>query len=93
MSTGSKADAGKARWDLVPWKAVAIMVDVLGFGAKKYGDENWRQVPDARRRYFAAAQRHLIAWYGGERIDSESGLPHLAHALCCVVFLLEMDAQ
>lgn len=88
---GKKADAGKARWDLVPLGALGVVVDVLGFGAAKYGDDNWRKVPDARRRYFAAAMRHLVAWYGGERLDPESGLHHLGHAMCCLLFLLALD--
>ncbi len=40
----------------------------------------------------AAAQRHLIAHYSGEDIDPESGLPHLAHASCCLMFLTNMAA-
>lgn len=39
----------------------------------------------------AAAMRHLAAWRDGEQLDEESGLPHLAHALCCIVFLRELD--
>lgn len=26
-----------------------------------------------------------------ERLDPESGLPHLAHAACCLLFALELD--
>jgi hypothetical protein len=26
--------------------------------------------------------RHLSAWQQGEEIDEESGLPHMAHAMC-----------
>ena len=74
----------------MPWSAAGVVVDVLGFGARKYAPDNWRTVPDARGRYFDAALRHLIAWQQGEQIDPESGLPHLAHAACCVLFLLEV---
>lgn len=86
---GKKFDGGKARWDLLPFKAVSSVVEVLGFGAKKYGDENWRKVENGGDRYFAAALRHLVAHRRGEKIDSDSGLPHLAHAVCCVLFLME----
>lgn len=93
MDEGRKADAGKARWDLVPYLALSRVVDVLTFGARKYAPENWRQLSEPRRRYFAAAMRHLIAWWRGERIDPESGLPHLACAISSLLFLLEREEE
>ena len=63
----------------------------MEFGAAKYGQDNWQRVPEARQRYFDAAMRHLLAWWDGERLDAESGLPHLAHAGCCILFLLWAD--
>jgi hypothetical protein len=88
---GRKDDAEKPRWDLVPWDALGVVVAVLTFGARKYAPGNWRVVPEARRRYFAAAQRHLTAWWAGARRDPETGLHHLGHACCCVLFLLALD--
>ena len=35
--------------------------------------------------------RHLWAWKEGEQVDSESGKNHLAHAMCCLFFMLERD--
>jgi hypothetical protein len=52
---------------------------------------NWRKV-DKRSRYYRAALAHLFAWWRGETNDQESGLPHLAHAACCVLFLVECEA-
>jgi hypothetical protein len=89
--SGVKRDAEKARWDLVPMGALAAVVRVLTFGAAKYGDENWRTVEDSRRRYYAAAMRHVAAWWAGEARDSESGEHHLAHAMCCLLFVLELE--
>ena len=86
-----KDDYGKARWDLVPWGAMAEVVGVLQVGADKYGEENWRTVPNPHRRYFAAAMRHLLAWWGREQKDPESGKSHLAHAVCCLLFLLDLS--
>lgn len=88
---GRKADAGKPRPSLLPWRAIQQIVAVLEFGAAKYGADNWQRVPEARQRYFDAAMRHLLAWWDGERMDAESGLPHLAHAGCCILFLLWSD--
>lgn len=86
-----KHDAGKDRWDLLPWDAAREIVRVLTFGAQKYGPGQWRDVPDAERRYTAAMLRHVSAWCMGERLDEESGLHHLAHAGCCILFLLSAD--
>jgi hypothetical protein len=88
---GDKHDDGKARWDLVPDAPLRAVVMVLTYGAKKYAPEGWRQVSEPRRRYYAAAMRHLDAWRGGEILDTESGLPHLAHAACCLLFLLGFE--
>ena len=90
---GAKHDQGKARYDLLPFKALEEIVLVLTFGANKYASNGWRQVPEWRRRYFAACLRHLVAWFfKGETRDPESGLHHLAHAACCVLFMLELDS-
>lgn len=90
MSAFTKHDGGKSRLDLVPPTALDLVGRVLGFGAAKYTDDNWRKVDD-RRRYLGAALRHLNAWAAGENVDPESGMPHLAHAVCSAMFLLEAD--
>lgn len=90
---GRKFDTDKPQYGLLPPKALRSTVDVLTFGAKKYDPDNWRKVPDSERRYFDALQRHVWAWKEGELNDSESGLPHLAHAMCCLMFLLEKDIE
>lgn len=90
-AVGRKDDAGKLPYDLLPWGAVAQVVAVLQYGAKKYAPDNWRQVKDWRRRYFSAACRHLVSWVTGEKLDPETGLHHLAHAACCVLFMIELD--
>ncbi len=85
---GRKNDDGKDRHDLIPVSALEQIVKVLNFGAAKYDDHNWTKVPNLDARYYAAAQRHLTAWRKGELVDADSGLPHLAHAGCCILFLL-----
>jgi hypothetical protein len=91
---GEKHDQGKARYDLLPFKALEEVVLVLTFGANKYAPDGWRQVPNHKPRYFAACLRHLVAWFfKGEIRDPESGLHHLAHAACCVLFMLELDPE
>lgn len=85
---GMKLDDQKDRWDLLPIETVVDIVRVLMYGCKKYGPWNWMHVLEPRRRYYAATMRHLAAYASGEEIDEESGLPHLAHAATCLVFLL-----
>lgn len=85
---GRKDDTAKDRWDLIPTFALREIVKVLTYGANKYSENGWRQVPRAKSRYYAAALRHLTAWWEGEEVDSESKLKHLAHAGGCILFLL-----
>jgi len=87
---GTKHDQGKQRYDLIPPLAESLVVDVLTFGASKYAPNNWRAVSDPEQRYMAAAMRHMAAHRKGELLDAESGLPHLAHAACCLMFMLEL---
>jgi hypothetical protein len=89
--TGIKFDDKKLRYDLLPVEPIEDLVKVLTYGANKYRPDNWKKVEPYNDRYYAAAMRHLQAWRRGEMQDKESGLPHLAHALCCIVFLLWKD--
>jgi hypothetical protein len=93
VTIGRKFDGGKPMFGLLPPKALKATVDVLTFGAQKYEVDNWRYVDDSLRRYFDASQRHLWDWKEGEKYDPESGLHHLAHAICCLMFLYEHDVM
>lgn len=88
---GRKFDGGKLDYTLVPFEGLDEIVKVLMFGAKKYDRDNWRHVENAAQRYAAAAFRHLTAYNKGEHADQETGLSHLAHAGCCLLFLLSLE--
>jgi hypothetical protein len=88
---GMKFDGGKRDFTLLPWAGVEEIVKVLEFGAAKYSRDNWKRVEGAQHRYTKAAFRHLIAYNNGEINDPESGLPHLAHVGCCILFLLALE--
>lgn len=92
MSEGKKFDQGKPPLGLLPASALTEIAKVLLHGKKKYGAHNWRAGMDWSRLYDASL-RHKFAFINGEDIDPESGLSHLAHALCCDLFLLAYQME
>jgi hypothetical protein len=92
-----KHDAGKLRFDLIDPRFEAELAAILTHGAAKYADNNWQNAEpvEARARYYAALRRHMNAWYAGEVVDPDSGMPHLICATCCLLFLrwFERNAQ
>jgi hypothetical protein len=87
MSGAMNKDEAKLRWSLMPFEQLKPIIDVLEFGCKKYDVDNWKKGM-AHSRNFNSLMRHLTAWWGGEDTDEETGLSHLAHAGCRILFLL-----
>lgn len=90
----AKFDTGKASMTLLYKSFKESVAKVRMLGVKKYGHrEDWRSVE--RVRYYDAAMRHLDQAMEaeiegkGNMIDEESGETHLAHAACCLMFLIE----
>ena len=90
---GTKYDHGKPILGAVPPHAELAVGRVLTFGAEKYARGNWDKVEDHENRYMDAALRHLNAHRRGELTDSESGESHLAHAACCILFMLDKQER
>jgi len=88
---GVKLDTGKLRMDLVLPKMIEALAEVLTYGAEKYTDNGWQTVDGAQDRYYAAALRHLMIWRKGEKVDTESRLEHIKHALTNIAFLTFLD--
>ena len=84
----TKFDDNKPPVGLIPRSATLEEAYVLAFGAQKYGTHNWRQGMKWQR-LINASMRHILAFNEGEDFDPESGLCHLAHARCCLSFLIE----
>lgn len=81
--TGAKLDANKNRLGLVLFgfsRALQEVGKVGTYGAKKYSDNGWIEVPDGERRYTDAMLRHLMREATGEERDPDTGLHHAAHA-------------
>ena len=85
---GIKHDDDKPRMALLSTYALTETAKVLNYGAQKYGADNWRAGISARR-LISAALRHILAFNDGEDNDPETGLSHLAHAMCMIMFELE----
>jgi hypothetical protein len=88
VSDAQKFDTQKSPMQLLPGDPLRHIADVLGFGAQKYAAHNWRKGMEWSR-LIGAAMRHLTAFNDGEDSDPESGISHLAHAGCCILFLLQ----
>ena len=79
--SGARYNDNKPDYSLIPMWTLADEAKVWEYGKRKYAAWNWAKgmpwsVP------LACALRHLAAWQRGEELDHESGLPHLAHAMC-----------
>lgn len=79
--SGARYNSGKPDFSLIPISTLADEARVWEYGTKKYAPHNWMKgmkwsVP------FGCLMRHMAAWQAGEENDPESGLPHLAHAMC-----------
>lgn len=88
-ATGLKFDQDKLPYHLLDRTALDEVAKVLAYGAQKYSAENWRGGIEYSR-LIGATQRHMMAVSDGEDFDPESGLPHAAHAMCSMMFLLWM---
>lgn len=83
-----KFDDGKVDWSLVPFEALEGMAQVLEFGAKKYDRWNWTTGGGFKwTRILGSCLRHIFAFMRGEDNDPESGLSHISHAQCNLLFL------
>lgn len=82
-------DEGKTNWSLMPFEAIEEISKVLDFGANKYAEWNFANDGGMKwSRVINSCLRHIFKWMRGEDLDPESGLHHLAHAGCNIVFLL-----
>lgn len=93
---GVKHDNGKAQWSYLPVPAVKAVIEVMQYGDIKYPAQdgsNWKRVPNAKKRYYNAAMRHMTSWWDGEQNDPETGYNHLAHACSNLLFLLWFEIK
>lgn len=81
----------KPDYQYVPMAPIYETGRAMKDGANKYGPFNWREQPVNADVYVNAARRHIDLWFSGEERAEDSGVHHLAHAMACMMILL--DAQ
>lgn len=92
----TKQDSNKPRWSKLfsacP-KALRAVLKVVEEGEAKYGDGNtWRTVESPREA--DAAQRHLMDYWAGARVNEADGdNHHLAHAIVDLLFELDNELE
>ena len=82
----------------VPFSTISAQVlGELGLamleGALKYGRHNYRVSGVRASVYYDAALRHLLAWWEGQDIDPDSGLPHVVKAIACLAVVRDSQIQ
>jgi hypothetical protein len=81
----------KAPMSTLPAGVLAEMGVAMLEGKAKYGAFNYRIAGVRSSVYYDALMRHIMAWWEGEDIDPDSGLPHVVKALVTLAVL--RDAQ
>lgn len=96
---GHHNDAGKVRWDLLPYDALNAVAEVLSYGQAKYPNpqRNW-ELGIPYSKIFASGIRHSWKWFmakvlGQSGMDEESGMSHMAHAATNFLFLLTYEIR
>lgn len=78
---------GKFDLDLIPYDSVIEISKVLTFGATKYTPDNWKKGLSIKK-CMSSLLRHAFSYMMGEKVDPETGLSHIAHIGCNVMFIL-----
>lgn len=84
--------ANKLPIGLVPSTGINLAAVAFLEGASKYGRYNWRIAGVKTSIYYDAVQRHLEKYWNGEEEDRETGVPHLASALACIMIIADAKA-
>lgn len=91
-STGGQKGVKPEQYQSIPAGALRELAEHYTKGGAKYGDHNFRKGFEWSKSY-SALLRHLLAFWGGEDLDAETGSKHVTavawHALCLSTFMDE----
>ena len=76
----------KCPLEMIPPQYIEGIAEVLKYGASKYAPNNWMRGM-SWETVAGGILRHITAFRRGEELDPETGLPHLHHAACGLMFL------
>jgi Domain of unknown function (DUF5664) len=85
QSTGKQAFV-QARYDCIDPIALRLVAECVGFGARKYGEENHKKI--SVRDHLNHAVNHILE----HRIGDQSEM-HLVHAIARMFFAVELIVQ
>lgn len=90
--TAVKYDSGKVRTTLFPTRIYLETCKVFDYGAVKYDVGNWKRGKSFdHSRLIDAFERHIAAVKLGQLHDPDTGKLHVAHAMCCLAMLGELQ--
>lgn len=78
---GGKQSFVSARFDCIPPVVLRLLAQCLGFGARKYGKDNWKNIE--QWDHLNHAMNHINEWNRGDRSE-----PHLVNAIARLTFAL-----
>jgi hypothetical protein len=93
LGTNPKDRIGSTKVSITKLPAAGVIhgAHAMVDGAEKYGPFNWRDNKVIASIYVDAAIRHLLNWFEGQELATDSEVHHLGHAIACCAILL--DAQ
>lgn len=83
----------KPSFEFIPMSTVMMTNEAFRDGAAKYGAFNWRQSKVRADVYYNAAMRHMTQWFLGNDKASDSKIDHRAHAIACLMILMDAEDQ
>ena len=91
---GTKHDLGKPDMTLVERTTMEAIARGLGYGAKKYRRNLFKEMKNEDiHRIYAALLRHIFKKISGETTDDESGLNHTDHIASCVNIICYLEGK
>jgi hypothetical protein len=78
---GGKQSFTKAMFIAIPAISLKLLAECLGFGSRKYGFENWKNISISEN--LCHAMGHIVNWRLGDRSE-----PHLVNAMARLSFAI-----